>query len=167
MRPGFDRGKASGRVRAVALAVLLGTPLACATGTSYQQMAATLPPIGAGACRIFVYRPAMSGPPAFQPEIAIDGETLGGLRIASFFYVDRPAGIHRIAVPVGAEKAAFEEQGATRPVSVAVGAGDAAYVRVGVDVVPGMVQVQLMPVSAADAGPELAPLDYASPEAPP
>jgi hypothetical protein len=168
MAPGAHRTRARrgtriAAARRAAAACLLGAAAACATGSSYRQMAAKLAPPAEGMSRIFVYLTTSSGAPAFWPQIAIDGELVGELRTGSFFYVDRPAGVHQVSVLVRTGTAAFGNQGATEPVSVLVAPGGAAYVQVQVTVGASMLNVTLLPEDAADAQRDLGPLDYAAP----
>jgi hypothetical protein len=141
--------------------------LACSMGPSYPQLMATLGPPAAGQGRLFVYLTDATQAPAFWPIIAIDGQTMGEVRTGSFFYVDRPAGIHSVGVGMTTANAAFGTQGQTPPVQVELLPGTSSYVQVFVIVMPGTVQVQLTPESTQDGQRDLTPLHYLAPTPPP
>jgi len=151
---------------AVAALVATTAGLACSTGPTYHQLMATLQPPAAGEGRLFVYLTDASQAPSFWPIIAIDGQTMGLLRTGSFFYVDRPTGIHQVGVGTTTANAAFGTQGQTEPVQVELLPGTSSYVQVFVVVMPGMVQVQLTPESTQDGQRDLASLHYLAPTPP-
>ena len=137
--------------------------LACSTGATYAQFAARTPPPPQGQGRIIVYLTDVTEAPSFWPIITVDGQMLGEIRTGSFFYVDRPAGIHQIGVGVKTSNAAFGNQGATQPVFVGVAPGTTSYVQVFVTAPPGMVMVQLQPEDAENGLHDLSSLHYVAP----
>jgi hypothetical protein len=141
--------------------------LACSTGPTYSQFMARTAPPPAGQGRIFVYLTDASQAPSFWPIISIDGQMQGEIRTGSFFYVDRPTGVHQIAIGVGTANAAFGTQGATQPVLVGVGPGTSSYVQVFVIVAPGMVRAELQPENTENGQRDLSSLHYLAPTPPP
>jgi len=154
------------RLRLAACACLAAA-LGCSTGPSYPQLMAQLQPPAAGQGRLFVYLTDVTEAPSFWPIIAIDGQQMGELRTGSFFYVDRPAGVHQVGVGTTTSNAAFGTQGVTQPVQVELLPGTSSYVQVFVILAPGMVRVQLTPESTQDGQRDLAPLHYLAPTPPP
>jgi len=154
-------------MRGITLALAAVGVLACSTGPTYSQflMQTRPPPPGQG--RVFVYLTDASEAPSFWPEITIDGQLMGEMRTGSFFYVDRPPGIHQVGVGSMASNAAFGNQGATPPVLVGVGPGSISYVQVFVITAPGMVKVELQPENPANGQRDLGSLHYVAPTPPP
>jgi hypothetical protein len=153
-------------VRTTLALAVLGL-LACSTGPTYSQFVVSTPPPLPGHGRIFVYLTDASEAPSFWPEITVDGQLIGEMRTGSFFFVDRPAGVHQIGVGAKLSNAAFGNQGATQPVLVGVEPGTSSYVQAFVTTPPGMVKVELQPESAANGQRDLSSLHYLAPTPPP
>jgi len=151
----------------VAAALAACALLACSTGATYAQFAASTPKPPEGQGRIIVYLTDVSEAPAFWPIMTVDGQVLGELRTGTFFYVDRPAGVHQIGVGVKKSLGAFGNQGATDPVFIGVGPGTTSYLQVFVTAPPGMVMVQLQAEDAANGMRDLSSLHYVPPTPPP
>lgn len=69
----------------------------CATGPSFHEAAASLPPIPKGKGRVFVYRPSGLGA-AVRPDVKIDGQVVGTSVARGFFHTDQPSGTHEISI---------------------------------------------------------------------
>jgi hypothetical protein len=149
--------------RSLAVAAL-AVSFACATGTPYSQVEATLPPPPSGQGRVILYM--ATGEVGWWPTLSIDGAVLGKLKPGTFFYVDRSVGPHQIEVPPDPHLAAFGNQGATTPVTLLVQTGQSAYVQVTVVATPGMITAVLTPEESADAQRDLSHLDLVPPAAP-
>jgi Protein of unknown function (DUF2846) len=92
-------------VRAVALAAVAASLLlsACAAGTKFSEMSATMPAAQPDMGRIYFYRRALVGM-AVQPEVRLNGEKVGRAVPNGFFYVDRPAGNYQVVTETEVEK---------------------------------------------------------------
>src|SRR5215468_2972130 len=92
-------------IRAVTLAIVAASLLlsACASGTKFTEMSATIPAARPDMGRIYFYRTAMVGL-AVQPEVRLNGEKVGKAVPNGFFYVDRPAGNYQVATETEVEK---------------------------------------------------------------
>ena len=92
-------------IRAVTLAIVAASLLlsACASGTKFTEMSATIPAARPDQGRIYFYRTAMVGL-AVQPEVRLNGEKVGKAVPNGFFYVDRPAGNYQVATETEVEK---------------------------------------------------------------
>jgi biopolymer transport protein ExbD len=88
---------------------------------SYNSVKDTFPPIAAGAGRIFIYRDAIYSP-SKTPAVLLNGEQAGLSKAQRFFYVDWPAGEHK--VEVAGEK--------SPPASFTLSPGQTVYVRISV-----------------------------------
>jgi len=75
----------------------------CASGPSYMEYAATIPPIADGSGRVYVYRTATVGA-AVQPGVKIGDEVVGKAVPKGFFYVDLPAGDYVISASTEAKR---------------------------------------------------------------
>jgi hypothetical protein len=73
----------------VALTLLSG----CATGASFAETKASIPPLAADKGRIFFYRPSALGA-AIQPAVKLDGNEVGTAKSHGFFFVDVAPGSH-------------------------------------------------------------------------
>lgn len=91
---------------------------ACATGPTYEQSSAQVQPLATDHGRIFIYRKSSLGA-AVQPEVRVDGETVGKAKPKGYFYVDLPAGSHEISASTEAE----------RNLNLTLDAGEEKYVR--------------------------------------
>ena len=91
--------------RAVALAAVAASLLlsACASGTKFSEMSATMPAAQPEMGRIYFYRRALAGM-AVQPEVRLNGEKVGKAVPNGFFYVDRPAGNYQVVTETEVEK---------------------------------------------------------------
>ena len=68
----------------------------CASGPTYSEVKATLPPIPKGQGRIFVYRTALLGA-AVQPKVKINDVVVGQAKPRGFFYADRLPGHYEVS----------------------------------------------------------------------
>ncbi|HTL67616.1 MAG TPA: DUF2846 domain-containing protein [Lacunisphaera sp.] len=79
--------------------VLIGIGLAllqgCASGPASSEVKGTVPALAAGKGRIYFYRTSMTALDA-QPVVKFDGQEVGKAAAGGFFYVDAPAGDHKI-----------------------------------------------------------------------
>lgn len=139
------------RLGCLLAAVAVSLPLACATGPTYEDLEASLPPLAAGVGRIFVYLPDSTEVPSFFPQLTLDGAPLGTLRTGTYLYADRPAGHHVVDVHVREEAAAFGSQGKTDPVDVMLAPGERVYIAANTLAGIGLLKVTLTPVPP-DAG---------------
>jgi hypothetical protein len=146
--------------RAIASSALVAA-FACATGTPYAQYAAAPPALAPGTGRILIYMTTQQGD--FRVALSLDGETLGTIEPATFFYVDRPAGAHVVALPPPPHVDTFSQQAPTPPVTVNVVDGHVAYVEVSVVWTPGKVTAVLAPADPVAANSDLRNLDLVPP----
>jgi hypothetical protein len=144
--------------RATFAAALL---FACATGTPYVQYAAAPPALAAGSGRILIYMTTQQND--FRVALSLDGQTLGTIQPATFFYVDRSAGTHVLALPPPPHVDTFSQQAPTSPVTVELVPGAVTYVEVSVYWTPGQVGAALAPPDAATAQAELQKLELVPP----
>ena len=142
---------------AIAAALLF----ACATGTPYAQYAASPPALAAGNGRILIYMTTQQND--FRVALSLDGQTLGTIQPATFFYLDRPAGTHVVALPPPPHVDTFSQQAPTPPVTVDLAPGTVSYVEVSVNWTPGQVTAVLAPADASTAQAELQKLDLVPP----
>jgi hypothetical protein len=71
--------------------------VSCASGPSYAEMKAKLPPIPKGNGRVFVYRPSFIGA-AVKPSVMIDNQAVGTSAGQGFLYSDQKPGAHEISI---------------------------------------------------------------------
>jgi len=135
--------------------------LACTTGTPYAQFAAAPPSLAPGAGRILIYMTTQQGD--WRVALSLDGETLGTIEPATFFYVDRPPGSHVVALPPPPHVDTFSQQAPTSPVTVDLAAGEIAYVEVSIVRTPGQVSAVLAPANVSAAQSDLQRLDLVPP----
>jgi hypothetical protein len=69
--------------------------ISCATGPTYTEMAGQTPPVSGENGRVYVYRSSTLGA-ALQPEVELDGQSVGKAVPLGYFYIDCPPGDHRI-----------------------------------------------------------------------
>jgi hypothetical protein len=69
--------------------------ISCASGPTYKEMAGQTPPVSSENGRVYIYRTSTLGA-ALQPEVELDGESVGKAVPLGYFYVDCPPGNHRI-----------------------------------------------------------------------
>ena len=67
----------------------------CASGVKYSEYRPTVSPPPAGNGRIWFYRPSAMGA-AIQPEVNLDGRTVGHAKPHGFFHVDTLPGEHEV-----------------------------------------------------------------------
>jgi len=93
------------KIGAVGFAVVAASLLfsACASGTKFSEMRATMPAARPDMGRIYFYRTALVGM-AVQPEVRLNGEKVGKAVPNGFFYVDRPAGNYQVVTETEVEK---------------------------------------------------------------
>jgi hypothetical protein len=85
------------------LAVLAACLFGCsATGPRFSEMAQSLPSLGENQGRIYFYRTSIMGM-AVQPDVTVNGQTVGKSQPGSFFFIDRPAGTYRASARTEAE----------------------------------------------------------------
>lgn len=139
------------RVLATALLACTAALLSgCASGPKFEQMQSSLPQLGPGFGRIFIYRQTTMVGAAHVPEIRLNGERVGTAPVTTFFYLDRPAGSYVVSAKIDSE----------RSMSFVLAAGETKYVRAYVNfgLVMGNVAFELHP--PAEGAAHLLPLSY-------
>jgi hypothetical protein len=98
---------------------------ACASGPTYSDMQKTTAPLAANMGRIYLYRSGSPFGAAVQPDVKIDGNLVGSAVPGGYFYVDLPAGSHKISADTEVERALSVtlEPGQTRYVVLHVSMG--------------------------------------------
>lgn len=98
---------------------------ACASGPTYNDVAASIPTLDANLGRIYFLRSASVLGAAIQPEIRLNGQAVGRSTPGGFFYVDEPPGAYTVVTTTEVErKISFDlTAGQTRYVRTAVGFG--------------------------------------------
>jgi hypothetical protein len=93
---------------------------ACASGPSYTEVQKTTAPVAANMGRIYIYRSGSPFGAAIQPSVKVDGNTVGSAVPGGYFYVDLPAGSHKISADTEVERdlSVTLEAGQTRYVSL-------------------------------------------------
>ncbi len=77
----------------------------CATGgIKYAEMASASPRLQSGFGRIYFYRSGVPVGVAVQPDIRINGVTVGSATPNGFFFVDRPPGKYEISARTEVEE---------------------------------------------------------------
>jgi len=104
---------------AISLAALLPLMESCATGPTFTQAHATEQPLRPSYARLYFYRPGHAIAVGLIGSIKVDGERAGRMISGSFFYIDKPPGIHKIVVSGGEETS----------IEAALVAGQTRYVR--------------------------------------
>lgn len=110
------------RIRFLAAGMFVLAVAGCASGPRYAAAQHGIPPLAADMGRLYVYRSSMMGI-AVQPDVTLDGQTVGSAVPEGFFYVDRPAGTYTIATSTEPNRA----------VTVTLAPGQTRYVRLDVD----------------------------------
>jgi hypothetical protein len=82
-------------IRLVSVMALLVALTACASGMKFTEMNPSLEPASPDAGRIFFYRVTSLGA-ALNPDVKLNGETVGNAQAMGFFFVDRPAGHYEV-----------------------------------------------------------------------
>ncbi len=67
----------------------------CASGPTFNEMQASIPPLGQGNGRIYFYRTTVAGA-AVQPAVNLNGQEVGTAKAKGFFYVDRAPGSYQV-----------------------------------------------------------------------
>jgi hypothetical protein len=91
----------------------------CASGPGYKEMAASIPTVSADHGRIYFFRSNLMIGAAIQPQIKLNGESVGQSKPGGFFYLDEPAGQYTVSTETETEKT----------VSFVLDAGETKYVR--------------------------------------
>ncbi|QCP55086.1 DUF2846 domain-containing protein [Trinickia violacea] len=94
----------------------------CASGPQYKEMAASIPTLTPDHGRIYFFRSSSLMGAAIQPQIKLNGVSVGQSKPGGFFYVDEPAGQYSVSTETETEKT----------VSFALDAGETKYVRTSV-----------------------------------
>lgn len=149
------------RLRLLIASWALAAVFACTTGTPYAQYVASPPALAPGNGRIVIYMTTQDGD--WRVALSLDGTTLGTIEPATFFYLDRPAGSHVVALPPPPHVDTFSQQAPTSPVTVDLAAGEVAYVEVSIVRTPGQVSAVLAPADANAAQSDLTKLDLVPP----
>lgn len=103
----------------VLICTLLPLLAACASGPTYKDLSAKEAPPAANMARVYVYRTGSMFGAAVQPSVKLDGQKVGDAVPGGYFYVDVPAGDHRISADTEVK----------RETSFTVAAGETRYVR--------------------------------------
>lgn len=80
--------------------VVIATSLSfvsCASGPTYAEAKATLPPVAKGHERVFIYRPSSFGM-AIKPSVQINGTAVGTSEGQGFLYSDQKPGSHKVSI---------------------------------------------------------------------
>lgn len=93
----------------------------CASGPAYKDVSGSFQPVPAQSGRIFFYRVATMGA-AVQPEVKLNGETVGKSVPKGFFFVDRAPGDYVVNTTTEVKKA----------LTFHLDAGQTRYVRLGI-----------------------------------
>ena len=75
----------------------------CASGPSYKQAADNFPKLAPDLGRIYIYRPSSAGL-AIQPDVKLNGVTIGNSTPDGFFFVDRPTGDYEVSTTTEMKK---------------------------------------------------------------
>ncbi|MCD9231045.1 DUF2846 domain-containing protein [Ralstonia pseudosolanacearum] len=117
----------------------LVTMAGCASGPPYREMATSIPTLAPQNGRLYFFRSSSMIGAAVQPDIKLNGETVGESKPGGFFYVDRPAGHYTVSTATETEKT----------LSLALDAGETKYVRTAVSV--GLAVGRVVPTLADPA----------------
>ena len=110
--------------RLFACCIVALTLSACASGVKFTEMNPSTAPKDQDTGRIFFYRTTVLGA-ALQPDIRLNGTTVGEAIAQGFFYVDRPPGNYEVATSTEVDrKVTFVlDKGQTRFVRFSVSMG--------------------------------------------
>src|SRR3990172_903452 len=124
-----------------------------ATGVKYTEMKASVPALKPGEGRIYFYRSASMVGAAIQPEIKLNGVTVGSSVPGGVFFVDRPAGNYEASAATEVE----------RKLTFTLATGETKYVRTypSFGVMVGRINFELLNAAVAEA--QLAPLSHTAP----
>lgn len=98
----------------------------CASsGPKHAELADKIPEVAAGEGRIYFYRDSSVIGAAIQPDIRLNGETVGSSTPGGFFFVDRPSGKYVVSTTTEVEnKIEFSlEDGQTRYIKTYISFG--------------------------------------------
>ncbi|MCA4904066.1 MAG: DUF2846 domain-containing protein [Rhodocyclaceae bacterium] len=129
-------------LRAFVISVASILAAGCATGPSFNDMKSKMPDLGKDTGRVFIYRDSSRGA-AMQPQIAVNGKTVGTSRANGFFFVDLPAGEHRVSAATEVE----------RSLTLALAGGQTRYVRayISFGLLVGRINFDLVNAEAGEA----------------
>lgn len=140
-----------------ALALVLG---ACAAGISYSKVEAQLPALAGDQGRIYIYTPIRNFALNFQPEVLVNGASVGQSHSGTFLVVDQSAGEYRIEAAKQASFSAFSGQLSSVPANIFLAAGSNAYVRMRVENEQLALRAESIAVNAGDGQRDLRELSY-------
>ncbi len=95
----------------------------CATGPKYNEVKASIPPLGQDNGRIYFYRSSAFGM-AVQPPVKLNGQEIGTAKPKGFFYVDRAPGGYEVETSTEVK----------RTLSLTLDKGQARYVRLNISI---------------------------------
>ena len=121
---------------------------ACASGTDYKHLAASIPKLKADEGRIYFFRNTAFAGFAVQPSITLDGANVGRSKPGGFFYVDIPSGQHEISTASEPSK----------KLAVTLEKGETQYIKASPAFGTMMGTINLQVVPEADAMKELSDL---------
>jgi hypothetical protein len=141
------------RLGALAAALSIAAPLSPALAKdadTYAMLHASEPPVADGMGRVYFYRDGGFMGAAVQPLIYVDGTAGGRSKPGDYFYVDLPAGSHKVSTDTETEEA----------IGIDVVAGQTLYVKTHVTM--GLFVGHVMPdvVDNATAESEIQDCDY-------
>ena len=155
--------KSRRRIRVAGFAAALGLVTACATGQTYSEVAVELTPPPAGEGRIMLYMTDASAQQHFFPTVTVDSAPAATLKPGTFFYVDRPPGLHQIDV-AQQQESVISAQIATDPITIEVFPGKTTYVSASAVAIVAQTQVILRGEAPDDAQRDLWNLSLLKPE---
>lgn len=118
--------KVTGRLSVLTLMLSLLLMGGCASsGLKHAEVAEKIPEVTSGLGRIFFYRDSSILGAVIQPDIRLNGETVGSSTPGGFFFVDRPSGRYIASTTTEVEnKIEFSlEDGQIRYIKTSVGFG--------------------------------------------
>jgi hypothetical protein len=113
----------------------------CASGTQFSTAQSAFPPLGQDLGRVFFYRNSILGA-AIQPDVKLNGVTVGSAKPKGFFFVDRPAGPYKVETSTEV----------TRTLSFSLDKNQTRYVRLNISMgfFAGHVYPELVDVTTAE-----------------
>jgi hypothetical protein len=135
--------------------LLFAFAFGCAAGPKYAEMEPQMAKLDAGKGRIYMYRTTPLGM-ALQPEIKLNGQTVGVSKAGGFLWADREPGTYEVTTTTEVE----------RKCSFTLESGQVRYVRFGVSMgfMVGHVYGEL--VDEAEGAKEIRECSYDAPAAP-
>lgn len=96
----------------------------CATGPKYLEVKDTIPSLNYEYGRMYFYRTSVLGA-AIQPQILVNGASVGKAVPGGFFYVDRPPGEYEVITTTEVERelSFILEEGQTRYIRLDISMG--------------------------------------------